>query len=114
MDTLALTYKELADRLGVKPESARKLVQRKRWHRVTGNAGTVRIHVPIEALPAPGDSPSDTGTNPVHAQIALLETEIAGLRELVQSERRRADDAVADRDAWRAMAQRPWWKRIAG
>lgn len=30
------------------------------------------------------------------------------------SESKRADDAVTDRDAWRSLAQRPWWKRIAG
>ncbi len=125
MDTLALTYKELAERLGVKPESARKLVQRKRWHRVTGNDGAVRIQVPVDTLPCPrdstGDNPSDMPNNPVHSQIALLEAEITGLREIVQSERRRADEAIAfrndlaaDRDAWRAMAQRSWWKRLAG
>jgi hypothetical protein len=54
-------------------------------------------------------------------QKAQLEAEASGLRELVQSERRRADEAIAtrddiaaDRDFWRTMAQRSWWKRIAG
>lgn len=31
-----------------------------------------------------------------------------------RSESKRADDAVADRDAWRTLAQRPWWRRLAG
>tara|TARA_B100001105_G_scaffold224082_1_gene192961 strand:- start:284 stop:502 length:219 start_codon:yes stop_codon:yes gene_type:complete len=71
--------------------------------------------------------------------IARLELEIAGLRDIVEAERRRADAeakradgaeasfrglveverqradaAAADRDAWRNLAQRPWWRRLAG
>lgn len=116
MDTIALTYKELAERLNIKPESARKTAQRRRWRRTNGNDGTVRVHVPVEALNAPrdntGDSPTDT--NPVHAQIARLSAELDGVRELLSAERRARDQAEADRDAWRSMAQRPWWKRLAG
>ena len=37
METIALTYRELAERLGIKPESARKTAQRRRWHRTTAN-----------------------------------------------------------------------------
>ena len=55
METIALTYRELAERLGIKPESARKTAQRRRWHRTTANDGTTRIHVPVEALGRPGD-----------------------------------------------------------
>ena len=50
METIALTYRELAERLGIKPESARKTAQRRRWHRTTANDGTTRIHVPVEAI----------------------------------------------------------------
>ena len=130
MDTVTLTYRELANRLGVKADSARKTVQRKRWRRAAGNDGTVRIDVPIDALPVPQDvtpdSPTDSGPDPI--LFAKLEIEIAGLKELVAAERaradaeaaradtegRRANDAISDRDAWRSMAQRPWWRRMAG
>lgn len=130
MDTVTLTYRELADRLGVKLASARKTVQRKRWQRIAGNDGTVRINVPIEALPVPQDVPEDvtpdSGPDPI--LFARLEIEIAGLKELVTAERARADaeaarantegkranDAIHDRDAWRLMAQRPWWRRMTG
>jgi len=47
-------------------------------------------------------------------QAARLEVENADLREQVLSEIRRGNEAMADRDAWRSMAQRPWWKRLVG
>lgn len=119
MDTEMLTYKELADRLGVKLESARKTVRRKQWRRVDGNDGTVRIAVPIEALPVPADSPTvDAGDNPPDgptlADIARLEERIEGLKALGLAEKRRADAAEADRDAWKAMAERPLLRRLFG
>jgi len=128
----SLTYKELADRLGCKLESARKMVQRKRWQRVTANDGTVRIQVPFEALPAPKDNTPDSPTDGPGDRYAHeilireLEAQIGGLKEIVESERRRADteglradaegkradaegkradSAEKDRDAWREQAQ---------
>lgn len=114
MDTESLTYRELADRLGVKPESARKTVQRKRWQRVTGNDGTVRILVPVEALPPSRDAPPDSPGDSPAVYTRELETRIDGLRMLLQAESRRADAAEADRDRWHTMACRPWWRRLAG
>lgn len=114
MDTISLTYRELADRLGVKPESARKAVQRKRWRRVTGNDGTTRILVPVEALPQSRDDAPDSPEDSPALYARELETRLEGLRMLLQAESRRADAAEIDRDRWHAMAVRPWWKRLAG
>lgn len=122
MTTESLTYKELAERLGVKLESARKTVLRKRWQKVTANDGTVRILVPVEALPRPsdnaGDSPSDGhGDSPSDSpspDVLALEAQIDGLKALVVSEQRRADAAEADRDAWRTQAQRSVFSRLFG
>lgn len=108
METVALTYKELADRLAIKVESARKTAQRKRWNRTTGNDGTIRIHVPLDAFPSAveqGDSHRDSPDNPVHIQLAKLEAEITGLKEVLQAERNRTAAAEQDRDAWREQAQ---------
>ncbi|MBX8803338.1 hypothetical protein [Ochrobactrum sp. SFR4] len=112
METVALTYKELADRLAIKVESARKTTQRKRWHRTTGNDGTIRIHVPLDAFPyavgqgdSPKDSHRDNPDNSVHIQLAKLEAEITGLKEILQAERNRTAAAEQDRDAWREQAQ---------
>lgn len=124
----SLTYKELADRLGCKLESARKMVQRKKWRRVTGNDGTVRIQVPFDELPAVKDKSEDSPQERLVPEYLLkaLEVQIDGLKEIVESERRRADtealradtegkradaegrranSAETDRDAWRELAQ---------
>ena len=60
---------------------------------------------------------------------AMLEAELASLRELLRRADREADDLRADREAWRAQAEnasatvrqltdqreRPsWWKRLTG
>lgn len=121
MDTRLLTYRELADLWGCKLESARKTVRRKGWQRTDGNDGTVRVHVPVDALPGPSDSPSPSPevsppdvAGPTAADVAVLEERIEGLKALVDVERRRADAAEADRDGWRALAERPLWRRLVG
>lgn len=55
-ETRWLTYDELAAALRIAPDSARRLVARRRWPRMTGNDGKARIQVPIERLTP--DSPS--------------------------------------------------------
>lgn len=114
MDTESLTYRELADRLGVKLESARKTVQRKRWQKLTANDGTVRILVPVQSLPLPCDTPPDSPTDSPAVYIRELETRIEGLKSIVDAERRRAETAEADRDAWRAQASRGILSRLFG
>jgi len=114
MTTENLTYKELAARLSVKLESARKMVQRKRWQRITGNDGVVRIIVPIDALPQSEDSLSDSPSDSPALSVRELQAKVEALGELLVSERRRADAAELDRDRWHEMAVRPWWKRLVG
>lgn len=116
MDTELLTYRELAEKLGVKPESARKTAQRKRWKRVTGNDGLARVAVPVEALMRAQDIPHDVPAD-VSADspfVRELEAKLELLKELVAAERRRADAAEADRDAWRTEAQRGILRRLFG
>lgn len=114
MDTESLTYRELAARLGVKPESARKTAQRKRWKRVTGNDGLARVIVPVEALARSQGGPEDIPADVAADSDAALEGQIELLKELVAAERRRADAAEADRDAWRTQAQRGVLRRLFG
>lgn len=115
METIALTYRELADKMGVKLDSARKTVLRKKWQRVTGNDGTVRIYVPVDALPSPSDSPSDGLTvRELQAKVEALGELLAVERQRADAEMHRADAAQLDRDRWHELAIKPWWKRLAG
>jgi hypothetical protein len=50
-DTRWLTYDEIAAALGITPDSARRLVARKKWSRTAGNDGKARIGVPVERIP---------------------------------------------------------------
>lgn len=51
-----------------------------------------------------------------------IEAQVAVLNAALDIDRKRAEDALADRDAWRQQAERltasterrPWWKRLAG
>ncbi len=49
------------------------------------------------------------------AELIAMARELAEARSdaaRLSSEATRANDAVADRDAWRNLAQRPWWRRL--
>jgi len=103
----SLTYAELAEVLKITPASANKLARRRRWPRLMGNDGKARVAIPEDALvrpdvpsPSPGGSPpyirwDVPPDNPVHAQIARLEGELAGVREALSEARARADAAEA-------------------
>ena len=125
-EVILLTYAELAERLNIKPASAKKTVQRKRWRRDKGNDSLVRVHVPVDALPAPvahdvtPDSPQDKLAAQAEA-VAVLNERVKGLEGQLEAERRRADAADArrndlekERDAWRAQAQRSLWSKLFG
>lgn len=49
-----LTYRQLADRLGLSLEAARARVRRGGWLKITDNHGIVRVSVPVLALNRPG------------------------------------------------------------
>ena len=132
MPTQTVTYAELAARLGITEDSAKRLVRRRKWPRKAGNDGKMRIDVPVDRLVVTPDSPEDTppvsppvsprvspGDSPEGrpgddsaVTIARLEAEISGLKALVEAERARADATAADRDRWHDLALRPWWRRL--
>src|SRR3954454_2253488 len=51
-DTISLTYKELAERLGMSPDSARIKARRLKWPVIPGNhpGDPVHVRVPLSAL----------------------------------------------------------------
>src|SRR5215217_391852 len=49
-ETQPMTYLELAEAIGRSEIAARSLAARKRWRRIPGNDGKVRLAVPVELL----------------------------------------------------------------
>ena len=138
-DTVWITYDELADRLRIGRESARRLVLRKRWAKRKGNDGRVKIGVPDEALSR--DDPRHTarldagqsaghdagGVTPdvtrqaqpdpvLQAKIRELETALEGLKALVAEANKRTEEAArrADQADGRAAELREERDRWAG
>ena len=124
-----MTYKEASGALGVAIPSVKQRARRSRWARQAGNDGQARIDVPAELLSAPTrpdtkapTSPASTPpTSPVSEMIERLQVDLSqALTSLAVAEAKlaRADDLAgdlrADRDAWRDLANRPWWRRLAG
>lgn len=108
---LVLTYSEIAARLGIKLPSARRLVLRRKWPKVVGNDGTVRVRVPKDffddreacvAADVGSDVPTDVSGGLV-ARVAHLEGLIEGLRGQLDAERGRADAERARAEAMREL-----------
>lgn len=127
-DTRWMTYDDLAAAMSIAPDSARRLVARKKWARRQGNDGRARIAVPADVLPdvAPVIPPDVTpvvlpdkpdALQVLTRHIERLEAELA----LMRAERDRADglalqvaalnatiEAVsAERDRWHVAATAP-------
>lgn len=143
-----LTYKEAAERLNISPEAARQKAIRGRWQRTKGNDGKARVRLPdgwTDAVRTPNEQakkrPVRTPNERVNAERAIsaleshvetLKAELAAerertgqVREDMERERQRADDALADYkrlaaeyerrvDELVAERSKPWWKRLAG
>ena len=113
-DTRWLTYTELATELGIKRDSAIRLVRRKGWPKRHGNGPRdIRAAIPGNVLAdiregrhTPDTTGSDTGSVPgdMPRAVRALETALADLREQLGRERNRADQAEHGRQQDRAAA----------
>ncbi len=110
-----MTYAEAAKVMGVQVDSVKRRARNRRWKRENGNDGLVRVGVPLSAIPdCPPDCPSDhPRDNPPDNQgdIIHLEKQVSALETEVRLLRERETDLKADRDAWKAAAERRriWW-----
>jgi hypothetical protein len=113
-----MSYEQLADARHIQRGAARRLAQRHRWRRHTGNDGLARVLVPAEWLPlgdqTPRDIPRDVTRDkpavpdPVAPDVSGVVTALHGaidtLRgQLVRADAR-ADELRAERDQARAEA----------
>jgi hypothetical protein len=100
-DTRWMTYAELGHARGINAASAKRLAFRRKWRRQAGNDGTARVAVPVdEAARRPGRA---NDADDFDRLVGGLEAALATLREQLEHERGRADQAVeaATRDAVR-------------
>lgn len=117
-----MTYAEAATALRIAPDSVRQRARRGRWARRLGNDGLACVEVPdalLSAPTSPATTPTTPGPTPIHLmrqRIVELETELAArpARDTILQMEARIADLSADRDAWRVLAQRPWWRRLVG
>jgi hypothetical protein len=59
-ETRALSYIEIAELFDITVPSARNMVRKRCWSRIRSNDGkTVRVSVPLDALPSPSTRPVD-------------------------------------------------------
>lgn len=108
-DTRWMTYDELAAALGITPDSARRLVARKKWPRKAGNDGRARIGVPAERIPdrppvgAPDEIPDDTPDSPADARDDITPV-IRVLSQHIERLEKELESVRAERDIERARA----------
>lgn len=112
-DTVMLTYEELAGRLDIDVQSARRRALRHRWPKTRGNDGKARVAVPATVLPAAGAIVAATNATPaagvavaVPAAVAVtpevlshLLSQVGEVAELRERLGRAEGEAMARRDA---------------
>ncbi len=134
MTTLALSYDQIAAKLGIAPASARRLVHRKKWRKTKGNDGRAIIQVPADVFEGHGDGPNgDHHDNPndeqhgshdgghydgprtammtdgalstVLEQLRTAQAELVEMAHRLGAAENEAATLRADRDRWASMAQ---------
>ena len=96
-----LTYRELAQALGISPEAARQKAIRARWQRQRGNDGKARILVDLETEKAahtprrrPDERPDERRTfEALEAHITTLKEAVAKAEALGERHRQEAEMA---------------------
>jgi hypothetical protein len=101
-DVVWMSY-ELGRSRGINAASAKRLSNRRRWVKRSGNDGTTRVAVPAAEAVSRETAPWDVSGDLSHA-IKPLETAVAALREQLEQGDQRADAADTDRRAAVALA----------
>jgi len=103
-----LTYRQLADRLGLSLDAARARVRRGKWLKITDNHGIIRVSVPVDALITPNvqgeqlpkqsepTTPNSPPTDGVNAE--LMNTLCLAVTTLQRELDRRAEEAAHDKE----------------
>ena len=109
-ETKWVTYDELAAALGIAPDSARRLVARKRWPRQTGNDGRARIEVPVERLTPdkipdiPQDMPPDVDPDDGDDVSPDVSPVVLAMTRHLEHVEKHLEEVKAERDAERVRS----------
>lgn len=89
----------------------------------TDNSGKLWVSIDLQKTPSkqkklkPSKAKTETfKTNELNASIegSNNQIETALLKERIKSLETLLAEMRSDRDAWRSMAQKPWWRRLVG
>jgi hypothetical protein len=109
-DTRWLTYDELAEALGIAPDSARRLVARKKWPRKQNNEGRALVAVPSEYLDNRPDSSPDVSPDieddATPDSSPDITQAVSVLTQHIQRLEKELQEVRSERDAERATAAR--------
>jgi uncharacterized coiled-coil protein SlyX len=99
-DSVPLTYKELAERLGISPDSARIKAKRRKWAVIPGNhpSEPVRVLVPVAVLEGER-SPERSGGERSGGALPNSTGEISALRAHVETLKEQLARAQAERES---------------
>lgn len=104
-----LTYKEIADRLGIKLPSVRQTVSRRKWRRIKQNDGTIKIEVPVSYLQRENVAVNEVIDINVDVDVSVDNERLKAENEYLK---KRIADLENDRDAWKEIANKSWFKRL--
>lgn len=104
-----MTYEDAAKLLRIKPDSIRRRAASKHWPKRQGNDRKARVGIPTSIIPE--DIPAITpDTIPYeHAlreKLATTKQALARMEGQAEATTARLIDLAADRDAWKAQAER--------
>jgi len=113
-----LSHNEAAKQVGVSRRSIMRAIEAGELAARRDNRNQWKIEAEALAHWAPNEHAQVAAhhmpTPEIQIEKSSTDLLMHSLRELIDAERRRADAAEADRDAWREMAQRSWWRKIIG
>src|SRR5687768_7529371 len=127
-DAIPLTYRELGERLGLSPDSARIKAKRRKWQTIPGNhpSDPVRVLVPVEFLSGERtpertagertpSAPPDKGNKVNAIRDALEQQREDATRERTEhaAERERLRQEISDMKAEMA-AERQYSRELSG
>lgn len=100
-----MTYDDAAKILRIKPDSVRRRAASRRWPKQRGNDRKARVGIPVDIIP--DDTPTIILDEiALREELATTKQALARMEGQAEATTARLVDLAADRDAWKAQAER--------